>query len=357
MRKFAALTILAMLASATVAEAQEKSGGNAGTSENAPHNADAAARLKPAKSAGGIKADRSATRAAITDPAAAAEAYTFVGRSSDGKMVTVAPGADVVRALTGEAVASSERAPLAKGAGADPEPGEDAARAVLGKDERVQVNNTTRYPFSAVGYLEMADDKGGSYSCTASLIGPRTIVTAAHCLYDHEHDGDPWRDKFTFWPALASEKAVPFDGVAYETAYVAQGFIDNYGGNYDTVWPYDLGVITLQEPIGDKVGWLGYWHYSDLGDFTANIVGYPYDKAAFTMWRTACDVRSEDIGDYDLAFTCDISDGMQGAPIYVYDENAKARVLVGITIGDLGDKNWGLRLYQALFEWIDTINK
>ncbi len=356
MRAIARIAFSALLATTGGAFADGMSDGKAGSAVEAAHNAQAAARLKPAKSVGGIKADRAASRDAVTDPAAAAKAYTFVGRSADGKTVAVPPSAEVVKALTGGKAAGSGREPLAKGAGIEPQ-GDDASRAVLGKDERIQVNNTTRYPFSAVGYLEMVDDKGGAYSCTASLIGPSTIVTAAHCLYDHEHDGDPWRDKFTFWPALAGEQSVPFAGVEYDTAYVAQGFIDNYGGNYDTVWPYDLGVITLKEPIGDTVGWFGYWHYADLGDFTANIVGYPYDKTAFTMWRTACDVLSEDVAEYDFAYTCDVSDGMQGAPVYVYDENAKARVLVGISIGDLGDRNWGLRLYQALFEWVGSINK
>jgi len=358
MVKFSAIALAALLASTAGAFAQDISNGKAGTATEGTRDASTPANLKPAKSVGDMKADRSATRAAITDPAAAAKAYTFVGRSRDGKDVSVAPSDKVVKALAGEKTATAERAPLAKDKGADPETGaEEGARAVLGKDERAQVLNTTRFPFSAIGYLEMVDSKGEVYSCSAALVGPSTIVTAAHCLYNHEDKENPWRDKFTFWAALAGENAVPFKGIEFDTAYVAQGFLDNYQGNYDSVWAFDLGVVTLLEPVGDAAGWLGSWSYPEMGDFTANIVGYPFDKTAFTQWRSTCDVRAEDVTDYDMSYSCDVTDGMQGAPIYVYDEASKERYIVGINIGDLGDKNWGLRLYQALYEWVQTVNK
>ena len=63
------------------------------------------------------------------------------------------------------------------------------------------------------------------------------------------------------------------------------------------------------------------------------------------------------VGDYDIAYTCDVTDGMVGAPIYIYDQETKSRYIIGVNIGDFGEKNWGLRMYQALFEWIQTVNK
>ena len=82
----------------------------------------------------------------------------------------------------------------------DPDLGEgEAGRQVFGTDDREQVKNTKTYPFSAIGYLE-AKSKTGYGSCSATLIGPRTVLTAAHCLYNHEAGG--WQDDIFFVPGL-----------------------------------------------------------------------------------------------------------------------------------------------------------
>ena len=103
-----------------------------------------------------------------------------------------------------------------------------------------------------------------------------------------------------------------------------QGFIDNYQGYYGSVLPWDLGIITLKQPIGDNLGWLGYNNYEALGDFTANIVGYPGDKPGGTMWRSTCDVLAENIGDDYFQYDCDTYPGSSGSSVYAYDEGAKA---------------------------------
>lgn len=352
---FAMAALLVCAAGSATGFAQDLSAGKSGTVADDAKDAGDPSSLKAAKSVGGITADRNATRDVVTDPAAAAKAFTFVGRSRDGKDVRVEPSENVVKALMGEKTNTGDHA-FKEGEGADPETGDDASRSVVGADDRVQVYNTKRFPFAAIGYLGMVDANQNVFRCTATLIGPRTIITAAHCLYNHA-EKQPWRDGFTFWTGLAGEQSVPFPAVGYETAYVAQGFIDNWGGNYDTVWAYDIGIVTLAEPIGEQVGWMGYWDYPNMGNFTANIVGYPTDKDPYTMWRSTCDVKKQDVTEYDVSYACDVTDGMQGAPIYFYDGETKDRFIVGISIGDFGDKNWGLRLYQAIFEWIQTVNK
>jgi V8-like Glu-specific endopeptidase len=259
---------------------------------------------------------------------------------------------------------SDERGSIAPGEGAEPPAADDGAedadgeddRAIVGPDDRVRVTRSTTYPYTTVGYLEMENAAGEVWSCSAALIGPRTVLTAGHCLYAHEEEGG-WRDNFMFWPALNGESDVPFEGIVYETAYVFDAFITNYDGSYDAVWPYDIGVVTLAEPVGDTTGWLGYWNYADLGDFQANIVGYHEDKEWFTMWRATCNVIAENVREYDFLHDCDSGMGSSGSPIYVYDQAAQGRYIVGVHVGEEGSANWGLRLYQPVLEWVQQLNQ
>jgi V8-like Glu-specific endopeptidase len=138
---------------------------------------------------------------------------------------------------------------------------------------------------------------------------------------------------------------------------VFEGFVTEYDGSYDSVWPYDIGLITLQQPIGDSLGWLGYWNYENLGDFQGNLVGYHYDKPAFTMWRSTCGVLAEDVAETHFIHDCDFEIGARGAPIYLYDREAKSRVIVGVNIDGNEEASWALQLYGPIMEWIRELNK
>lgn len=353
-RFFCTAAIAAALSAAPALAADHSAGKTVEAGEASRSLGGVAFTNRSAKRAPGIQADRSASRSALTDPVAQEKAFTIVGRSRDGKEVRLAPGENVLRAIRGEAGGGDQRGALDPATTVEPEAGTE--RAVVGSDNRVRVTNTKTYPYSTIGYLEMTNAKGEVWSCSAALIGPKTILTAGHCLYNHDEEGG-WRDGFTFWPALNGENDVPYGGFEYDTAYVFEGFVTNYDGGYDSVWPYDIGLITLQQPIGDSLGWLAYWNYTDLGDFKGNLVGYHGDKTDFTMWRSTCDILAEGISDYDFAHDCDFDWGADGAPIYLYDSQAKSRVVVGVNVGTAGDTNWALRLYQPVFEWIQTINQ
>lgn len=307
-----------------------------------------------------IEAGEESRAAPLEDETTVLKSLTAVGKSSDGKELKVEPS-DALKAAVKSLLGGPDGTGKTSGPSKVEDPafksGDEASRQVFGNDDRVQIANTKIYPFSAIGYLESKNSKGEYSSCSATLIGPSTVLTAAHCLYNHDAGG--WMGNFFFVPGLngATANDAPFGGYEYAEAYVVQGFIDNYQGFYGSVLPWDLGIITLKQPIGNNLGWLGYNHYPNLGDFTANIVGYPGDKPGGTMWRATCNVLAENVGDGYMQYDCDTFPGSSGSAVYAYDEGAKARVIVGVNVAESSDANTAVRINAAYLEWINGLNK
>ncbi|MER9873553.1 serine protease [Mesorhizobium sp. M0195] len=296
-----------------------------------------------------------ANRAApLTDEATAVKSYGIVGRSADGKDIKIDPNETLKDLVIKEMNAPAEGQ---KSENSGLSGGDEAGRQVFGTDDREQIKNTKTYPFTAIGYLE-GKSKSGSYgSCSATLIGPRTVLTAAHCLYSHEDKA--WLDDILFVPALNGKTAddAPFGAFTYESAYIVQGFIDNYQGFYGSVVPWDLGIVTLKQDVGTNLGWLGYANYVDLGDFTANIVGYPGDKPMGTMWKATCEVLAEHIAIEYFQYDCDTYPGSSGSSVYAYDNGSKQRVITGVNVAESPDANTAVRLNAINVQWINSLYK
>lgn len=304
-----------------------------------------------------IEAGEESRAAPITDEAAVINSLTAVGKSRDGKQLRVAPS-DALKAIVKEQLNAPKDGSKTSSPRKAEDPafkeGDEADRQVFGEDDRVQIKNTKSYPFRVIGYLEAKSASGNYGSCSATLIGPRTVLTAAHCLYNHEDGG--WLDEFVFVPGLNGPEDAPFGAYAYQDAYVVEGFITNYQGFYGSVVPWDLGIVTLAEPAGDQLGWMGYNNFDDLGDFSANIVGYPGDKPGGTMWRATCGVVAENIGDDYFQYDCDTYPGSSGSSVYAMDGNNQ-RVVVGVNVAESPDANTAVRINHTYLEWINSLNK
>ena len=123
---------------------------------------------------------------------------------------------------------------------------------------------------------------------------------------------------------------------------------------FRSVVPWDLGILILPEPIGDSLGWLAYNHYENLGDFPANIVGYPGDKPFGTMWRATCNVAGENIIEEMFAYDCDTYPGSSGSAVYALDSNNN-RVILGVNVAESEDFNTAVRINATYLEWINSL--
>ncbi len=131
---------------------------------------------------------------------------------------------------------------------APPAPAPPPAPALLDRHGRLIVE-AMEYPWSALGRL----NSGGREFCTGILIGPRLVLSWAHCLYDGV-EGRWWapnelhfvagyqRDAFLIHAGVAGYEVAPevTGGAATSLAAAAA----------------DWALVTLEAPIGLQAGWL-----------------------------------------------------------------------------------------------------
>jgi V8-like Glu-specific endopeptidase len=77
---------------------------------------------------------------------------------------------------------------------------------VIGPDDRIQINDTTVFPWSTVVKVEGQWNSTDFFACTGWMLGPSTIVTAGHCVYNF--DGTKtYAYNVTITPALTTSSS------------------------------------------------------------------------------------------------------------------------------------------------------
>jgi V8-like Glu-specific endopeptidase len=142
--------------------------------------------------------------------------------------------------------------------------------------------NTTSFPFSSVYKLLMRFQSGGIdyyYVCSAASTAPFHLITAGHCIYNHDPNKDGSTGDATFasevWAwAAQTDRVTPF-GIADHPYGEARGtFLRTYtgwtgSGNLD----HDWAAITLDRRVGNHTGWMG--RETNTPTTALNFSGYP----------------------------------------------------------------------------------
>ncbi|KAL4425886.1 hypothetical protein ABPG75_009902 [Micractinium tetrahymenae] len=235
---------------------------------------------------------------------------------------------------------------------------QQASRKLLqpvGTDDRWQITSPTAhaFPWRAVGYI----DSG----CSGSLVGPSTVLTAGHCVYDtgsgtffsnlrftpDMHDGGQHcaRHRGSACVAWDTPTSVPW-AKCDDGSLLCQT-------KQDIAW--DLALITLERAAGTQFGCLGFGYTCESQTYAVTSAGYPadLDSTMTHMYATAgtldpfsgCLAESDPAG--VVSSDLDAAVGQSGSPIW---ENTSEGYFVRATHN--ADGPWHRTIVKRYYEWI-----
>ncbi|CAJ2513447.1 Uu.00g015660.m01.CDS01 [Anthostomella pinea] len=187
----------------------------------------------------------------------------------------------------------------------------------------VKRSKLATYPFSAVGIIETPKRKNGIYNrCTASLVGPRHVLTGRHC---------PVNKDTVFYLAW-------YDNSFTASAHVVERFRTPSGCNDDDggqcVAKTDIAILVIDQRLGDTHG--GFYPTETIlksyaGDKIFKHISYPESVAngARSVYQTDISITRGNCGRGPLKSSSMLSaPGASGGPLWKWADDDKTTAIV-----------------------------
>jgi glutamyl endopeptidase len=213
---------------------------------------------------------------------------------------------------------------------------------VIGTDDRIQITNTSVYPWRVHASLRITARDNSLWIGTGWFIGPHTLATAGHVvfIYAPGTTRHGWVRSIQVMPGR-NGSSLPYGSVTSTDFRSVTGWTGSGDENYD------YGAIRISTELGNTVGWFGFGVYadSDLLASTGNISGYPGDKPSGTQWYHARQISS--VNSRKVYYPIDTAGGQSGSAVYRITSGGR----YGIAIHAYGGAtaNSGTRIVQPVF--------
>jgi V8-like Glu-specific endopeptidase len=250
------------------------------------------------------------------------------GRES-AATVSSSPKREVVTGETGPADSQPSRASeqfLVKGTSERPlkRPRSSPLESILGDtDRRKQILETELTPWRMICALEIESASGAAFVGTGWFAGPRTVITAGHCVFDPVELGG-WAKKITVVPGRNVDKK-PFKSASSSVFSTTDRWQEAQEPDFD------YGVIHLSSDLGAAVGSfsIGVLPDAALQNRLVNVSGYPFEPGEGKAQYFHAN-RVKALTGRRLFYDIDTMGGQSGSPVWAYEEGSEVPVVVAI---------------------------
>ncbi|MDH5739749.1 MAG: serine protease [Nitrospira sp.] len=218
---------------------------------------------------------------------------------------------------------------------------EATQEVVIGKDDRVRITATTKYPWRTICALRITAADGSKWIGTGWLVGHRTLITAGHVVYIHSRGG--WVKNIEVIPGCNGNSR-PYGSC------IATAFRSVKGWTKSKKRSHDYGAIVLP-PNCNYGKRLGYFGYANLGltsllGLKVNLSGYPGDKPSCTQWWHARRIKF--VTPRTFVYNIDTAGGQSGSPVWRLKNGQ--RHAVGIHTNGAPSGNSATRITKPVFK-------
>lgn len=227
--------------------------------------------------------------------------------------------------------------------------GRYTTEVIIGTDDRVRVPNPDTWPWKVQGHMEMTFPNGQRYIGSGTMVNKHHVLTAGHCVYSQADGG--WATSIVF-QAARNDGSTPYGSVAAQRLLSVKGWTESNDSNYD------MGMLILNEDLGQRTGWMGVITGPDsmLANYRVNVSGYPGDKGGRQLWTMADVIKT--VSAERIMYYIDTMGGQSGSGVWSSWAGHTGEKVCAIHTTGSSAGNGGTRIskpkFDRIVDWMAT---